>query len=67
MTDTKNVARHRTAIGRTTLSRPMQLALAAGLIHREATILDYGCGRGDDHRTLRALGFDCEGWDPVHL
>ena len=28
MTDTKNVARYRTAIGRATLSRPMQLGLA---------------------------------------
>jgi len=58
--------RHKTAIGRATLSRPMQLALASGLIDQTAQLLDYGCGRGDDLRTLRALGFDCEGWDPAH-
>jgi len=58
--------RHKTAIGRATLSRPMQLALASGLIDQPAKILDYGCGRGDDVRTLRTLGFDCEGWDPAH-
>lgn len=44
----------------------MQLALAAGLIHPAATVFDYGCGRGDDVRTLTGLGFDCAGWDPVH-
>lgn len=53
-------------MGRSQLSRPVQLALAAGLIHPEATFLDYGCGRGDDLRTLRGLGFDGCGWDPVH-
>ena len=61
-----NVERHKTAMGRGHLSRPIQLALASGLIHREATLLDYGCGRGDDERTLSGLGYDCVGWDPVH-
>ena len=60
------VHRHRTAMGRSTLSRPVQLALASGLINPTATILDYGCGRGDDVRTLSGLGYDCVGWDPVH-
>ncbi|SVD28598.1 uncharacterized protein METZ01_LOCUS381452, partial [marine metagenome] len=58
--------RHKTAMGRATLSRPMQLALASGIIHPDATILDYGCGRGDDLRTLSGLEYDCVGWDPVH-
>ena len=57
---------HKTAIGRATLSRPMRVALASALMDSNAKILDYGCGRGDDLRTLRALGFDCEGWDPAH-
>ena len=48
------------------LSRPVQLALAAGLIHPETSFFDYGCGRGDDLRALSGLGFDCVGWDPVH-
>lgn len=61
------IHRHKTAIGRAELSRPMQLALASGLIHPEATVLDYGCGRGDDLRTLAGLGYDCVGWDPVHM
>ena len=61
------VHRHKTAIGRAALSRPMQLALASGFIDEEATVFDYGCGRGDDIRILAGLGFDCVGWDPVHL
>ena len=44
----------------------MRVALASGLMDSNAKMLDYGCGRGDDLRTLRALGFDCEGWDPAH-
>ena len=60
------IERHKTAIGRTDLSRPMQLAVTAGLLSDGDTFLDYGCGRGDDLRGLEALGFDCCGWDPVH-
>ena len=60
------IQRHKTAMVRAHLSRPIQLALASGLIYPEATFLDYGCGRGDDLRTLSGLGYDCVGWDPVH-
>jgi DNA phosphorothioation-associated putative methyltransferase len=60
------IQRHRTAIGRAGFSRPVQLALASGLLHPTATVMDYGCGRGDDVRTLRGLGYDVTGWDPVH-
>ncbi len=60
------IERHKTAISRTDLSRPIQLALNAGLLTEDQTFLDYGCGRGDDLRALDALGFDCRGWDPVH-
>jgi len=60
------VERHKAAMARSTLSRPVQLGLASGLIEPNATFLDYGCGRGDDHRTLQALGHECSGWDPVH-
>ena len=37
-----------------------------GLIETGTRILDYGCGRGDDLRHLSALGYDANGWDPVH-
>jgi hypothetical protein len=58
--------RHRTAISRTTLSRPLRLALESGLIDNAHPVLDYGCGRGDDLRELQARGIACEGWDPIH-
>ena len=58
--------RHRTAIRRTTLSRPLSLALDAGLIDHDIIVLDYGCGRGDDLRGLRAQSIQCYGWDPVY-
>ena len=34
----------RTAIRRTSLSRPVALALDDGLVHQERTFFDYGCG-----------------------
>lgn len=58
------VARHRTAIGRNSLSTPMAALNAAGLLEDGVSVLDYGCGRGDDVRALRAAGIDAVGWDP---
>lgn len=43
----------------------MQQAFADGLLD-DATVFDYGCGRGDDLRTLKALGIEANGWDPGH-
>jgi len=62
----QNVARHKTAISRADFSRPIKLALADGVLTQETTLFDYGCGRGDDLRRLRAMGFEGAGWDPVH-
>ena len=36
------------------------------ILPAKATILDYGCGRGDDVETLKSLGYRARGWDPVH-
>jgi DNA phosphorothioation-associated putative methyltransferase len=58
------VARHRTAIGRNSLSAPVAALNAAGLLDDGVSVLDYGCGRGDDVRALRTAGIDAEGWDP---
>ena len=55
----------RTAIRRTSLSRPVALALDDGLVHRERTFFDYGCGRGDDLLRLHKLGIPVSGWDPA--
>lgn len=62
----QDIPRHKTAIGRSTLSRPLKLALADGLIGPETPLFDYGCGRGDDLRILSVMGYSGRGWDPVH-
>lgn len=58
--------RARTAISRTDLSRPLKRAITDGIVGPETHIFDYGCGRGDDVRRLRELGYQATGWDPVH-
>ena len=55
----------RTAIRRTSLSRPVALALQDNLIHPERTFFDYGCGRGDDLLRLQKMGIAVSGWDPA--
>lgn len=60
------VPRHKTAIARAELSRPLRTAIADGLMSSEKSVFDYGCGLGDDVRLLEATGFDVAGWDPVH-
>ena len=54
----------RTAIRRSSLSRPVALALDDGVIHDERTFFDYGCGRGDDLLRLHKMGVPVSGWDP---
>jgi DNA phosphorothioation-associated putative methyltransferase len=60
------IARHKTALKRTELSRPMRLALGDKLLSPSTSVLDYGCGRGGDIQRLREQGIPCDGWDPVH-
>lgn len=58
------IFRHRTALVRHSLSTPMQALWRHGFLCAEQTVFDYGCGRGDDLRALRACGIDAQGWDP---
>lgn len=60
------VARHKTALVRHELSRPIRLAINDTLINSKTQVLDYGCGRGDDVRYLSANGIHCTGWDPKY-
>ena len=60
----RRVARHRTAISRSHLSVPMRTLERWGFLDQNATVLDYGCGRGDDVRRLCAAGIAATGWDP---
>ena len=61
------IARHKTALSRTELSVPMFTMATAGFFNLGYSVLDYGCGRGDDLRALIAAGVECSGWDPVYL
>jgi DNA phosphorothioation-associated putative methyltransferase len=60
-----SIPRHKAAIRRGDLSRPIKYGPQDGLIDPTTTGLDFGCGRGEDVALLRARGFLCEGWDPA--
>jgi len=61
-----NVERHKTAIDRNHLSQPMRALARHNYLNENLSILDYGCGKGDDLRELEAHGFNAIGWDPIH-
>ncbi len=61
------VERHRAAISRVELSRPVRLAIESGIITPETSIFDYGCGIGGDVKRLKSQGYNCEGWDPYYF
>src|SRR5690349_11234588 len=60
------VARHKTAMARAMLSRPMSRALNDCVITANTEVLDYGCGRGGDLARLQRQGIRCRGYDPVY-
>jgi DNA phosphorothioation-associated putative methyltransferase len=64
--DVPAVARHKTAIIRRDLSQPVQLLLANGIITKNCSLFDYGCGQGDDVTILNTNGYQAFGWDPYH-
>jgi DNA phosphorothioation-associated putative methyltransferase len=64
--DAAVIERHRAAIHRTVLGRPLRLALDAGAVPEGCDVFDYGCGYGDDVARLKELGFRAAGWDPYY-
>lgn len=58
------VLRHRTAIARSALSLPFQTLVHHGYLEPGVSVLDYGCGKGDDVRILGERGLNAFGWDP---
>jgi hypothetical protein len=60
------VHRHKTAMTRYDLSKPVKTLLEYGLLQPGIIFFDYGCGQGADVNGLQALGYQAEGWDPVH-
>ena len=60
------IERHKTALTRYELSKPVKTLLEYGMLKTGTTFFDYGCGQGSDVRGLQGLGHEAEGWDPVH-
>ena len=60
------VHRHKTALTRYQLSRPVKTLIEYSQLQPGSTFLDYGCGLGGDIRGLAELGFDATGWDPAY-
>jgi DNA phosphorothioation-associated putative methyltransferase len=58
--------RRLTAIARAALSVPARQALADRQLVPGRTVLDFGCGRGDDIRALERLDCQITGWDPYY-
>lgn len=61
-----SVERHRTALTRYDLSKPVKTLIEFDQLERGCSFFDYGCGLGADIRALRELGYEASGWDPVH-
>jgi len=62
---TGEVERHKTAIDRNQLSRPMQTLARHNYLDGNLSVFDYGCGKGDDATELEAHGINIHFWDPV--
>ncbi|GAB1545147.1 hypothetical protein NUACC21_78230 [Scytonema sp. NUACC21] len=60
------IDRHKAAIYRNDLSRPVRLALEANLFTPETTFFDYGCGHGGDLSRIAQKGYVSMGWDPYY-
>ena len=61
------IQRHKTAIRRSSLSKPVQHLIDSGLLEKGLSFFDYGCGLGDDVSILIENGFDATGFDPVYF
>ncbi|NJK35123.1 MAG: DNA phosphorothioation-associated putative methyltransferase [Oscillatoriales cyanobacterium SM2_2_1] len=61
------IDRHKAAIHRNDLSKPVRLALESDVLQSGMTFYDYGCGHGGDIARLRHKGFTCMGFDPYYL
>lgn len=62
----KRIQRHRTALVRREISKPVKTLLELGQLRRGDSFFDYGCGHGGDVKAISKLGHVSSGWDPVH-
>lgn len=63
---TPKIDRHKAALVRNELSKPVRVALEAGLFTPETTFFDYGCGHGGDVGRIGDRGYSSSGWDPYY-
>ncbi|MFB2881624.1 DNA phosphorothioation-associated putative methyltransferase [Floridanema aerugineum] len=61
------IQRHRAAMVRRDISRPVRLALEANIFNQDSTFFDYGCGYGGDVKRIAEQGFVSYGWDPYYF
>lgn len=62
----KKIHRHKTALVRREISKPVKTLLELGQLRRGESFFDYGCGHGGDVEAIEKLGHPANGWDPVH-
>lgn len=60
------IDRHKAALARTDLSKPVRLVLEAGLFTPETIFFDYGCGHEGDIDRIGDHGYTSSGWDPYY-
>jgi DNA phosphorothioation-associated putative methyltransferase len=60
------IERHRAAIARTDLSKPVRLAIESAILTKDTTFFDYGCGHGGDVERTANHGYTSTGWDPYY-
>lgn len=57
----KKIHRHRTALVRREISKPMKTLIELGQLRRGDSFFDYGCGHGSDVDAVAKLGYDSSG------
>jgi DNA phosphorothioation-associated putative methyltransferase len=60
------IERHKAAMLRNALSKPMRLVLESDLFGDGETFFDYGCGYGGDIQHIGQEGYAAAGWDPYY-
>ncbi len=65
-TTAPRIDRHKTALVRREISKPVKTLLELGQLRRGESFFDYGCGHGGDVEAIAKLGHPAHGWDPVH-
>ncbi|WP_293149721.1 MULTISPECIES: DNA phosphorothioation-associated putative methyltransferase [unclassified Microcoleus] len=60
------IERHKAAMVRNSISKPVRLVLESDLFVDGMTFFDYGCGYGGDVKCISQEGYGAAGWDPYY-